>query len=41
LSVGVDVFDELSKQVIPMIDRLIDAREAATNAEVVPIHSKE
>jgi hemerythrin len=35
LSVGVSVFDEHHKLVILMINRLIDAREAATNARVV------
>jgi hemerythrin len=35
LSVGVGVFDEQHKQVILMINRLIDAQEAATNSVVV------
>lgn len=35
LSVGVDVFDEQHKQVILMINRLIDSQEALTDSEVV------
>ena len=35
LSVGVGVFDEQHKQVILMINRLIDAQETATNSDVV------
>jgi hemerythrin len=34
-SVGVDIFDEHHKQVILMINRLIDQQEAATNSDVV------
>jgi hemerythrin len=35
LSVGVDVFDEQHKQVVLMINRLIDAQEAETNSQTV------
>jgi hemerythrin len=35
LSVGVDIFDEHHKRIILMINRLVEAQEAATNSETV------